>query len=81
MFPNYAVGVARVKQKMNFYDDTFVKLRHMFLFLTSRGAQVVRHDTRHPMPPLLPPPRQDFTAASTQHFFAPHTAVTGAAAV
>jgi hypothetical protein len=38
---------------------------------------VVRHGTRHPMP-LLPPPRQDFTAASTQHFFAPHTALTTA---
>jgi hypothetical protein len=66
---------------MNFYDDTLVKLRHIVFFPTSRGAQVVRHDTRHPMPPLLPPPRQDFTTALTQHFFAPHTAVTQAAAV
>jgi hypothetical protein len=66
-------------RKMNFYDDTLVKLRHIFLSVKSHGAQVARHDIRHPMPPLLSPPRQDFT--STQHFFAPHTAVTQAAAV
>jgi hypothetical protein len=63
----------------NFYDDTLVKLRNIFVFPTCRGAHAVRHDT-HPMSPLLRL-RSRTSPLLQPSIFSPLTAVTQAAAV